>query len=238
MSAACRLVATRIAIACLVIVGGPSACAVPAEPPDVLASTAPAWATAGEVVLQIDLERRTAAVVRTGHALGAGQASLDVVAGAVDVTDVGVDAPPGMRRVRLVLGVAPSRAGARLGQSSRVPQPPGQRGALVIPHAAEVVADSGRVDVTAGTTLTVVLPSAGRVVPGPDFDGDGSPGAGSPFAFFADARCHETRVDGACLRYETLPAERESRRLVGFDVEPRVRRFRARLLVAGDVVGN
>jgi hypothetical protein len=197
-------------------------------------STAPAWATAGEVVLEVDLGRLTATVVRDGHALGRGAVPVGLVARGVRVSGIGVGAPAGLRRVRMTLGLAPTQAGVVLAPSSTVTAPPGQRGVTVIPHDAAVVQDTGGVQVLGGNVVDVELPSRGRVTPSTDFDGDGTPGGGAPFPFFESRRCPTLSPNGACYRYETLPAGSSAAREVGFDVEPQVRRFRVRLLVAAD----
>lgn len=213
-----------------------AACTAGVAPDAVTESTAPAWARAAEVIVEVDLDRLSAQVLRPGQTIGTGPVPLTVSASNVSVTGIGVGAPAGLRRVRLSLGLAASAAPAHLTATQRVVAPPGQHGVLVIPHEASVVADSGRVQVERGNELVVELPSRGRVVPSPDFNGNGSPGGGEPFAFFVAARCASPRPDGACMRYETLPAGPAPSGVVGFDVEPLVRRFRARLLVAADAV--
>lgn len=209
-------------------------CGSPAAPESEAVSTAPAWARAAEVVLEVDLDRGVAVVVRDGRALGRGEVAIDLHASAVRVTGIGVGAPAGLRRVRLSLGVSPVLSGVSLGPSSVVATPPGQRGITVIPHDAAVVEASGGVQVLAGTQVQVDMPSRGRVMPSAEFNGDGSPGAGAPFPFFEQRRCAPATPNGACFRYETLPVGSTAPRDVSFDVEPQVRRFRARLLVAAD----
>lgn len=209
------------------------ACAAPFAPEPDGPPIAPAWADAAAVTLDVDLDRGRVSVVREGALLGRTAMPVGLEVGAWRVTPVGVDAPPGRRRVHLDVGVQTAPGVNRFDASSLVAHPPGVRGAVVISYDAAVVPLPGAARVQDGTVVVVELPSAGRVVPSHDFDGDGTSGSGAPFPFFATRRC--TAVpDRGCFRYETFRAPAD-RRAVGFDIDPTVRRFRARLLVAADV---
>lgn len=186
------------------------------------------------MTIDVDLGRGTVEIVREGSTLGRAPVPVAIVASALRSTAVGVNAPAGRRRVMMDVALRPAAPVLRFDASSLVPRPPGLPGAVVIAEEATVVATPGSVSVQSGTDVVIELPGAGRVVPSADFDGDGTPGAHTPFAFFAPRRCTDA-PDRGCFRYEifTSPADR---RTIGFVVDPTVLRFRARLLVTTDVV--
>lgn len=136
------------------------------------------------------------------------------------------------------------------------PQPPaGTSGILLFPFSTNVVTSSGGTSVGGdGTEVLVEQPSYGAVRPSIDWDG-------APFNFFNDdASCSGTSGGGSaggspndpntpapapdsnsdCYRFQAFVAPllggatSEGQR-VGFDIDPTVGSFRARLIVAADI---
>lgn len=90
-----------------------------------------------------------------------------------------------------------------------------------------------------GNTIGVVLPGGGAVTPSIDWNGTGAVGSGAPYNFFTQAPC--TLAPSAnCFRWiaygaRLLPSEGSATRTVGFDIDPSVAQFRARMIVAADL---
>lgn len=121
--------------------------------------------------------------------------------------------------------------------------PPGQLGVLLIPYSANPLVTSG------GTVVEVSTP--GAVVPSVDWNGNGVPdapafpaapgGGGDPFSFFNDVTCAAPPAPATsdCFRYETYgvigAGAISIARRVGFDVDPSVGQFRARLIAVADL---
>jgi hypothetical protein len=113
------------------------------------------------------------------------------------------------------------------------PVPPaGVAGVFLFPFSTNVTTTSGGVSVGGdGTDVIIDLPNTGNVAPSTDWDG-------SPFNFFNDNGCAAGSND--CYRYESfaqpLAAGGTSEgKTVGFDIDPTVSNFRARLIVAADL---
>jgi len=117
--------------------------------------------------------------------------------------------------------------------------PPGTSGILMFPFATYVSVTSGGVSVGGnGDSVIVDLPNQGQVATSTDWNGDGSPGSGAPYNFFNDAACPVGSND--CYRYETyaaplLPGATSAARSVGFDIDPTVSRFSAKIVIAADL---
>lgn len=113
------------------------------------------------------------------------------------------------------------------------PTPPaGAAGIFLFPFEATVIQSTGGVS-TDGNDVIVELPSHGEVVASPDWDG-------AAFNWFNDSDCLTS--DNDCYRYETYPqpllggsSSAAAGQMVGFDVDPTVGSFRARLVVAADL---
>lgn len=147
------------------------------------------------------------------------------------------------------------------------PEPPAAGvGPLLFPFETNVTTTSGGTSVGGdGTTVIIDLPSRGEVATGASWDGDGTAGSGAPHNFFNDASCAAGSSD--CFRWEAygelIPDTRaaagamtrgiaslatSAARSVSFDIDPTVGQFRARLIVAadlmaavpprGDIIGN
>jgi hypothetical protein len=131
------------------------------------------------------------------------------------------------------------------------PTPPtGIKGVFLFPFQTVVTTTSGGTSVGGdGTDVIIELPSYGLVAPSIDWNGNATdatsaPG-GDPFNFFNDTGCGAGSND--CYRYEVfgealsggelgIPAAATSTaRTVGFDIDPTVGNFRARLIVAADL---
>lgn len=90
-----------------------------------------------------------------------------------------------------------------------------------------------------GSTLIIEQPRFGAVTPSADFNGTGAPGSGAPFNFFTNADC-SAATSADCFRWKAYDAQiaplaGSSRRTIGFDIDPSVAQFRARMIVAADL---
>jgi hypothetical protein len=114
--------------------------------------------------------------------------------------------------------------------------PPGTSGVILFPFEIVVTQTPGQVTGNGGTTVLVELPNRGLVAPSVDWDV-------APFNFFNDTGCGPTSND--CYRSETFSSTTgtpmiaggatSQKRNIGFDHDPTVSQFRARLIVAGDL---
>lgn len=220
---------------------------IPPEPPDNPAIRAAAWTA------DVDREARTVrirgaarglnasdlALLAESFDVGPGTPELSILAG--DVVDV--MALPGSLRFSAVGEFTPGlvRVTFDVAIRNRIPSvsvvtptfptpPPGTLGILLIPIETVVTETPGNVSAD-GNAVTVELPNQGEVAPSVDFDG-------APLNFFNDSACGPQ--DNDCYRYELFPAPLLGGGMtifqtIGFDVEPTVSTFRARLLLAGDV---
>lgn len=113
-------------------------------------------------------------------------------------------------------------------------------GVILFPLEQVVTSTPGGVTGTDGFDVIVELPSFGLVTPSIDWNGTNEVGSGSPFNFFNDADCGAITTND-CFRWEAfdlelLPAPASSIvRTVGFDLDPTVGQFRARMIVAADL---
>ncbi|MBK8005418.1 MAG: hypothetical protein IPK12_16220 [Gemmatimonadetes bacterium] len=137
---------------------------------------------------------------------------------------------PGKVRVSFDVVITSLLAGAALQAPSVFPlAPPGTTGPLLFPYDIAVATTSGGTSSGGGSDVIVVLPGGGLVAPSPDWDG-------APWNFFNDSTC---LADNDCFRYEefppVLPGGTTAARRVGFDIDPTVGQFTARLILAADV---
>lgn len=140
---------------------------------------------------------------------------------------------PGKIRVQFDLAVTNRLSQVELIGPTVFPQPPpGTTGPLVFPYDIAVATTSGG---TSGSSndVIVVLPSRGLVAPSTDWDG-------APFNFFNDTDCAAAGGTTDCFRWEEFPpplisGATTAGRRVGFDIDPTVGQFTARILVAADI---
>ena len=113
-------------------------------------------------------------------------------------------------------------------------------GVILFPLEQVVTTTPGGVTGGDGNDVLVELPSFGLVSPSIDWNGTQAAGSGSPFNFFNDTDCGAATTND-CFRWEAfdlevLPAPAQSIvRTVGFDLDPTVGQFRARMIVAADL---
>jgi hypothetical protein len=113
-------------------------------------------------------------------------------------------------------------------------------GVILFPLENVVTTTPGGVTGGDGNDIIVEQPSYGRIVPSIDWNGTGAAGSGAPYSFFNDADC-SLATSNDCFRWEAydlevLPAPATSSvRTIGFDIDPTVGQFRARMVVAADL---
>lgn len=220
---------------------------LPPNPPDNPAIVAAAWA--------VDVDRATGTVEVTSPNRGFAEANLRTLADyfglgpdapdlsilAGDVVDIIVDPAslvflpvgaftPGLVRVQFDVAIRNKLSALSVVTPTFPTPPPLTQGLLLLPIETVVTETPGSVT-GSGANLVVELPNTGSVAPSVDFDQP-------PFNFFNDRACGPQ--DNDCYRYETFPSPLlggalSTFRTIGFDVEPTVSTFRARLLLAGDV---
>ncbi len=115
-------------------------------------------------------------------------------------------------------------------------------GVILFPIDYVVTLAPGGVSGSGGNTILVEQPRFGTVMPSADFDGTGAPGSGAPYNFFTETNCSQT-ASKDCFRwkaYESSIAPRSvsSKRTIGFDIDPSVAQFRARMIVAADLAAS
>lgn len=186
----------------------------------------------------MDVDTRTGDVkITPPNAEAVGELNPSIVAG--DVIELTADNffaslpgqfVPGMVRVTFDVTIFNQLSGVQL-VTPTFPEPPvGTDGILLFPFETSVIQTSGGVSAD-GDEVIVELPSRGQVRSSTDFDGE-------PFNFFNDSDCLSS--DNDCYRYETfgsplLPTDITPPQTIGFDVDPTVGSFRARLIVAADL---
>jgi hypothetical protein len=111
---------------------------------------------------------------------------------------------------------------------------------IMFPLNVSVTAAPGGVAGGDGNTIGVGLPGAGQVVPSENWDGTGVTGSGAPYSFFNNTTCGE-RASSGCFRWVAFGDQLQSgvgrlTRTVGFDIDASVAQFRARMIVAADLV--
>jgi hypothetical protein len=199
-----------------------------------------------------DVNTRTGKVqitapVRTGMAfdgvslnqVGLGGPSFSIIAGdVVELTAANFFASqvgeftPGKVRVTFDVLITNRLSGVRLVTPTFPVPPAGTDGILLFPFETVVTTTSGGTSVGGdGTDVIIELPNRGEVEASVDWSGD-------PFNFFNDTGCGSDAND--CYRYETyaqplLPTATSESRRVGFDIDPTVGNFRARLIVAANL---
>jgi hypothetical protein len=139
---------------------------------------------------------------------------------------------PGKIRVRFNINITNALAGVQLITPTFPVPPAGVTGLFLFPFEEVVTTTSGGVSVGGdGTSVIVEQPSYGAVAPSTDW-------AGAAFNFFNDTGCPAGSND--CYPYQTYtqplsPGSTSEAHTVGFDIDPTVANFRARLIVAADL---
>lgn len=136
---------------------------------------------------------------------------------------------PGKVRVSFDIAITNRLDNVQLvGPSSFPAPPPGTAGPLLFPFDVAVAVTSGGAGSGAGGVV-IVLPSLGLVAPSTDWDGD-------PWNFFNDSTCAGAND---CFRWEEFtpiaPGGTAASQRVGFDLDPTVGQFTARLILAADL---
>ena len=166
--------------------------------------------------------------------------AIDLIASNFAATGVGTGgALPGKIRVSFDLAVLNQLNGVDLITPTFPTPPPGVSGIIIFPFATHVTVTNGGVSVGgSGDSVIIELPNRGEVAPSTDWDGDGTAGSGAPFNFFNDTGCPAGSND--CYRWEAFAQPLTSgsvsaSRKVGFDIEPTVANFSAKIIVAADL---
>ena len=119
------------------------------------------------------------------------------------------------------------------------PTPPAPS-VVMFPLDYSVTSAPGGVAGGDGNSIGVGLPGGGKVTPSENWDGVGSTGSGAPYSFFNNSDCASV-VTNKCFRWVSFgarlePTQHGPTRTVGFDIDPSVAQFRARMIVAADLV--
>jgi hypothetical protein len=140
---------------------------------------------------------------------------------------------PGKVRVNFDINVTNKLTGVQLIGPTVFPTPPaGTSGPLLFPYDIAVAVTSGGSSTGGqGNDVIITLPSFGVVAPSTDWDG-------APSNFFNDTGCPAGAND--CYRYEEYagpitPGATTTAKTVGFDIDPTVGQFTARLILAADL---
>lgn len=139
---------------------------------------------------------------------------------------------PGKVRVNFDVNITNRLSSVELITPTFPVPPAGTNGIILFPYQTTVTVTSGGVSVGGdGTEVIVEQPSYGAVASSTDWDG-------TSYNFFNDDGCPAGSTD--CYRYETFgqplaAGATSAARTVGFDIDPTVGSFRARLIVAADL---
>ncbi len=154
--------------------------------------------------------------------------SVSVIPGTFVVTGVGLGgAPPGKVLVKFDIRITNLLTGANL-ITPTFPVPPGP-GIFLFPYSIRPTVTIG-VNPN-GTDIVVELLNTGQVVPGADFDGP-------PYHWVTGGGC--VLGTSNCYRYESFTAPllaggATASRTIGFELDPSVNNFRAKLVLAADL---
>jgi hypothetical protein len=147
---------------------------------------------------------------------------------------------PNKIRVRFDVSITNRLSSVQLITPTFPPPPAGVDGILLFPFSTTVTQTTGGASVGGdGTDIIIELPNRGQTAPSTDWDGTGSAGSGAPFNFFNDADCTAAGAND-CYRWEAFAeplaaGATSTARTVGFDIDPTVSSFRARLILAADL---
>lgn len=213
------------------------------DPPDNPQIVSASWIAdidlgAGTVRVEAPLNGYDPQVLRDFFGVAPASPDLSILAG--DVVDIIVDPEslwtsavgifePGLMRVAFDVAIRNKIGVIDLTRPTFPTPPSGTSGAILIPIETVVTTTPGGVQ-SDGTTVVVELPNQGRVAPSVDWDGE-------PHSFFNDVGCPADSND--CFRFEpfgdVLGGATSEFRTIGFDAEPTVSQFRARILVGADL---
>ncbi len=147
-------------------------------------------------------------------------------------TPIGANVP-GKVSVSFDINITNKLTGVQLVGPTVFPAPPpGTTGPLLFPFDIAVAVTSGGTATGGqGNDIIVTLPSFGLVAPSLDWNG-------APWNFFNDVGCGSGSND--CFRFEEFagpifPGSTTAGQKVGFDLDPTVGQFTARLIVAADL---
>lgn len=189
--------------------------------------------------------------VRTGRirisAPATGLAGVEAAADGLSLSLVGGDATllttsnfsasavgafqPGKVRVSFDIAITNRLSGVNLVGPTVFPAPPpGTAGPLLFPYDIAIAVTAGGTSTGGGgNDVIVVLPGRGLVAASTDWDG-------APWNFFNDSSC---AGGDDCFRFEEFatiaPGTTTGSSRVGFDIDPTVGQFTARLIVAADL---
>lgn len=161
---------------------------------------------------------------------------------------------PGKVRVSFDVSILNKLQGYALITPTFPAPPSADVGPVLFPFETNVTTTAGGASVGGdGTVVIIDLPSYGQVSTSGDWNGDGTAASGAPHNFFNDASCASGEND--CYRWEAFgaaipvpgaPAGTTTKgiaslatsapHVVGFDVDPTVGQFRARLIIAADLM--
>ncbi len=139
-------------------------------------------------------------------------------------------APPNKVRVTFDVAITNLLTSVQLITPTFPTPPVGATGLFMFPFENVVTTTSGGVSTT-GNDVIVELPNTGGVTPSVQFDG-------APHNWFNDTGCPVGSND--CYRYETyavplVAGGTSTTSQVGFDIDPTVSNFRAKMIVAADL---
>jgi hypothetical protein len=172
----------------------------------------------------------SASVVGPDFSIIAGDV-VELTASNYSASDVG-QFQPGKIRVEFDVNITNRLASVQLITPTFPVPPPGTDGILLFPFETVVTTTTGGVGVGGdGTDVIIEQPNRGQVAASVDWDG-------APFNFFNDTGCGAGSND--CYRYQSFaqplaPGATSEAQRVGFDIDPTVANFRARLIVAADL---
>jgi hypothetical protein len=142
---------------------------------------------------------------------------------------------PGKVRVTFDVNITNRLSGVQLITPTFPVPPVGTNGIVLFPFETNVTVTSGGTTVGGdGTDVLIDLPNRGEVAASTDWNG-------SPFNFFNDAGCSAGSND--CYRWQRFnqplgAGATSEAQMVGFDIDPTVGSFRARLIVAADLANS
>lgn len=139
-------------------------------------------------------------------------------------------APAGKVRVTFDLAITNLLSSVDLITPTFPTPPAGGSGVFAFAFSTNVTTTSGGVS-TSGNDVIIDLPNTGQVAPSSNFDG-------APHNWFNDTGCPAGAND--CYRYEAYPVPvsagaTTSGQQIGFDIDPTVSNFSAKIIVAADL---
>jgi hypothetical protein len=198
------------------------------------AFTADVNVRSGQIVITAPVAVRTATMSLSGPETPSlsllGADAVRLVPTNFQVSDVGAFAP---NKVRVTFDVTIENTLPNVAMTTPTWPPAPSPGVMLFPldYVVTTAPDGG---------VTVEQAAGGAVMPSVDWNGNGAAGSGSPFSFFNDVGCTAAVTD-ECFRWEAYdlsiqPNTSSQTHTVGFDIDASVAQFRARMIVAADLV--